>query len=81
MEEDTLKGCKEILPRVKALLIETSFVNEFKGVRPSFSHICKKLIEYIFHEGRLFCLRFWQWDEVWAVIGGHPAHPSHSLSP
>ena len=46
MEEDTLKGCKEILPRVKALLIETSFVNEFKGVRPSFSHICKQLIEY-----------------------------------
>ena len=46
MEEDTLKGCKEILPRVKAVLIETSFVNEFKGVRPSFSHICKQLIEY-----------------------------------
>ena len=46
MEEDTLKGCKEILPRVKALLIETSFVNEFKSVRPSFSHICKQLIEY-----------------------------------
>ena len=46
MEEDTLKGCKEILPRVKALLIETSFISEFKSVRPSFSHICKQLIEY-----------------------------------
>ena len=49
MEEDTLKGCKEILPRVKAILIETSFISEFKNVRPSFPYICKYLIDYGFY--------------------------------
>ena len=46
MEENSLKGCKEIMPRVNALLIETSFVSEYENVRPSFAHICKDLIKY-----------------------------------